>query len=321
MTVQFLLGNCLTELKKLKKNSVNTCITSPPYYQLRDYSVGNWINGDPNCNHEKGINRKHLISDSVVKPKEFYLKKCKTCGAERTDNEIGLEDNYEDYINNLVLIFDEVKRVLKHDGTLWLNIGDTYKKDKNLYGIPWRLAFALQDLGGWTLRQDIIWHKTGMPESVKDRCTKAHEYIFLLSKNKNYYFNNEAIKEDCITDYGVATSPKQIKPQSNIFGSRNNINKYLGSLKKNKRSVWKVNTQPYSELHFATFPPKLIEPMILAGSKKNDVILDCFAGAGTTGLVAERHNRNSILIELNNEYIKIAKKRIYDDFPLFNNFI
>ena len=314
MSVNFIKGNSLIELRKFPDNYINCCITSPPYFNQRDYETSEWINGGNNCNHIKGINRNHLISDAYEKPLEFYLKKCKKCGAERINNQIGLEEKYEDYIKNLILIFNEVKRVLKKDGTLWVNIGDTYRKDKNLYGIPWKLAFALQDQG-WILRQDIIWHKKGMPESVTDRCTKAHEYVFLLSKNKKYYYDNLAIQEN--SKYGVATSPNKIKPISNAFGSRNNISKYKGSLKRNKRSVWKVNTQPFSGLHTAVFPSKLIEPMILAGCPVDGLVLDCFAGAGTTGLVANRLNRNSIMIDINKKYIELSKNRIFNDFPLF----
>jgi DNA modification methylase len=298
-------GNCLETLKKIEDESINTCITSPPYFGLRDYGV---------------------------------------------DGQFGLENTIDEFINNLVNVFKEVKRVLRSDGTLWLNLGDSYNamngkgfntnkdkghsnrsqemqkkygnisnhtnmikniglKPKNLLGVPWRVALALQQ-DGWYLRQDIIWHKPNpMPESVKDRCTKSHEYIFLLSKNPKYYYDNEAIKEDCITE-GVANSPNKIKPVDGVNGSRDNLHKFKGTKKKNKRSVWKVSTKPFKDAHFATFPMDLIEPCVLAGCPEGGTVLDPFSGSGTTGIVATNHKRNSILCELSNEYIKIAKKRI-----------
>jgi|TARA_Y100000033_G_scaffold40929_1_gene41167 site-specific DNA-methyltransferase (adenine-specific) len=276
MNIDILHGDCIETLQKLDDKSINTCITSPPYWGLRNYN-----------DEEK---------------------------------QLGLEDTPEKFVNNLVKVFREVKRVLRDDGTVWLNLGDSYmgggggnynktgisqaggqhltnvrnRKDfikksgvkaKDLVGIPFRVALALQQ-DGWYLRQDIIWHKPNpMPESVKDRCTKAHEYIFLLSKNQKYYFDNEAIKEDCITK----------SKQTN---------------KKNKRSVWTVPTKPFKEAHFATFPMDLIEPCVLAGCPEGGTVLDPFGGSGTTGIVAVNHNRNAVLCELNQEYIEIAKNRI-----------
>ena len=255
MTINLIQGNCLDKLKELKSKSINCCITSPPYYALRDYNM---------------------------------------------DEQIGLEDTYQEYIENLVKVFKEVKRLLKDDGTLWLNMGDTYvgtgqktkdsyldKKYKNgrsskkkplnnrveglkrkdLMGMPWRIAFALQDVGFY-LRQDIIWYKTNpMPESVSDRCTKAHEYIFLLAKSEKYYFDNESIKEK---------SNEKIKKheEHDGFDIRSGLSKMKEQPYRNKRSVWKVNTVPFKESHFATFPPKLIEPMILAGCPEK-VCKDC----------------------------------------------
>lgn len=281
--IKILQGNCLEVLKDLPEQSVNTCITSPPYWQLRDYQ-------------EK--------------------------------EQLGLEDTPEEFVENLVNVFREVKRVLRDDGTVWLNLGDSYvgggggnynktgvsqaggqhitnvknRKDfikksglkpKDLVGIPWRVAFGLQK-DRWFLRQDIIWHKpVTMPESVTDRCTKSHEYIFLLSKKAKYYFDNEAIKEDSKTS----------------------------TVKRNKRSVWSVNTKPFKGAHFATFPPDLIRPCVLAGCPEGGTVLDPFGGAGTTGLVAEQNNRDSILIELNADYIEIAKERLNNDAPLFNEVI
>ena len=235
-------------------------------------------------------------------------------------------------------VFREVRRVLRDDGTVWLNLGDSYSsggrttttnqslrgdkdygvtrpkpskgiKPKDLIGIPWRVALALQQ-DGWYLRQDIIWHKPNpMPESVKDRCTKAHEYIFLLSKNVKYYFDNEAIKEPVKKDWGTRDRTKGkyhnegtgLQPHSGLTKSYD---------KKNKRSVWTVTTKPFKGAHFATFPMDLIEPCVLAGCPEGGTVLDPFGGSGTTGIVAVNHNRNAVLCELNQEYIDLAKERI-----------
>jgi DNA modification methylase len=252
----------------------------------------------------------------------------------------------------MVEVFREVRRVLRDDGTLWLNLGDSYGSvggnthagfnaryhgtqsaedkqgkalngvtertvvtglaTKNLLGIPWRVAFALQ-ADGWTLRQDIIWHKPNpMPESVTDRCTKAHEYIFLMSKSQKYHYDADAIKEEMI---GKPHAPKN-KANKNDGHLRNDVGtermeKVWGeSGMANKRSVWTVSTRPFKEAHFATFPPQLIEPCVKAGSKAGDTILDPFSGAGTTGLVAFQHEREFIGIELNPEYAEIATRRI-----------
>lgn len=286
-------GNSLEVLKEFPDQSIHTCITSPPYFGLRDYGVS---------------------------------------------GQIGLEQSPEEFVQNLVNIFKEVKRVLRDDGTVWLNIGDSYAgnnsrasnngragfgnpremvvnrvpigaKPKDLIGIPWRVAFALQR-DGWYLRQDIIWHKPNpMPESVADRCTKSHEYIFLLSKNDRYYFDNEAIKEPAKPDTSVRdrdntkmnNTPGRIK----MNGLKTNHYKM-----RNKRSVWTVTTKPYKEAHFATFPEDLIQPCVLAGCPKDGVVLDPFMGSGTTASVAIKNNRNYVGIELNPEYIQLAEKRL-----------
>jgi DNA modification methylase len=227
--------------------------------------------------------------------------------------QIGLEGSPARYIEALVSVFMEIGRVLRDDGTLWLNLGDSYA-DKALLGIPWRVAFALQ-AAGWNLRQDIIWHKPNpMPESVKDRCTKAHEYIFLFSKRDRYYFDSEAIAESAqfpgsagsIYDRGI---PGQI--------AHKGLNRAEPYTERNKRSVWTVPPLKFRDAHFATFPPDLIEPCILAGCPEGGTVLDPFGGAGTTGLVADRHGRDAILIELNPEYAEMARKRIINDSPLF----
>ncbi len=275
-------------LKQLDDCVIDCCVTSPPYWNLRNYGK---------------------------------------------DGQIGLEDELSDYINKLVLVFREVRRVLKDDGTLWLNLGDTYNSSKNLkgdikikpkeiMGVPWRVAFALQQ-DGWYLRQDIIWSKGNpMPESAKDRCTRSHEYIFLLTKNSKYYYDNDSIKEPCseasIKDFksrktkdnkGLNTS-EYAKVRPDLFRSRDNL--MPKDFRRNKRSVWSVNTKPFKGAHFAVFPLDLIEPCILAGSRENGVVLDCFMGSGTVGVSAKKNNRNYIGFELNEEYCKIAEKRIQD---------
>ena len=292
-------SECRLGLKCLSDNSVNCCITSPPYYGLRDY--GN-------------------------------------------DEQIGLEATPDEYFGMLVEVFREVRRVLTNDGTLWVNIGDSYAgsmkgaaqfpdnamnykqgtnrgtlskatlvkqctncKPKDLIGIPWMLAFALR-ADGWYLRQDIIWAKPSvMPESVKDRCTKAHEYIFLLSKSRKYYFDNESIKEPSTTfDTSIRdrdnTKMNNTPGRSKMHGLTTNDYEM-----RNKRSVWTVATQPFRGGHFAVFPPKLIVDCIKAGCPENGIVLDPFMGAGTTAVVARKLNRNYIGFELNPDYVKIAE--------------
>ena len=313
MGINIYKGNVFQRLKEIPDKSVNTCITSPPYWGLRDYGEG---------------------------------------------GQLGMENTPEEFVENLVNVFKEVKRVLRDDGTVWLNLGDSYisgksrystreqtlagggenqkkygilhkggkkdmyghsfYKDKDLAGIPWRVAFALQQ-DGWYLRQDIIWHKPNpMPESVKDRCTKAHEYIFLLSKNVKYYFDNEVIKEKAKFPNGP-NSPDKIKKGVGQHGmdTRGGLAKITALPYKNKRSVWTVTTKPFKEAHFATFPKDLIEPCVLAGCPENGVVFDPFGGSGTTCIVAESQNRNSIMVEINPEYVKIAKKRIEKELGIF----
>ena len=438
MMIKIHQGNCLDRLKDLEDQSINTCITSPPYWGLRDYGTAEWEGGDEGCDHkeEKGFNKQNLAAladkfDPHKNPRNpnaydtgkdvaipNFKNQCGKCGAVRKDSQLGLEDTPEEFVENLVKVFREVRRVLKDSGTVWLNLGDSYisgksrystqeqsilgggknekklgnlqrggkkdlyghpfYKDKDLAGIPWRVAFALQ-ADGWYLRQDIIWHKPNpMPESIKDRCTKAHEYIFLLSKNKKYYYDHEAIKEDAKFPDGPNT-PSSIKAVEGVYSA--NLQKIGANPKRNKRSVWTVTTKPFKEAHFATFPVDLIEPCVLAGCpekvcvecdtpyerkveikrtprwelppddpryrpskyeteydklngdtrfnvsetkdlglqkqcqcKSNETkpgtVLDPFGGSGTTAEVANKHNRNAVLIELNEEYIKIMKVRL-----------
>ena len=363
MNYEIKQGDCLEVLKTLPSDSLNCCITSPPYWGLRDYGTGEWIEGDPACSHKRDSKHSELITtghrnfDGAVGD-GIYKDKCKRCGAERKDRQIGLELTPESYVQKMVDVFREVRRVLRADGTLWLNLGDSYSgsgkgpagnlggderhleekhtkiipeglKQKDLVGIPWRVALALQ-ADGWYLRQDIIWHKPNpMPESVTDRCTKAHEYIFLMTKSANYHFDNEAIKEDSVWDVDGTGTIKRAERQreglkSNPTEMKNGIRiKYPNGKhgdgqqspktiygKRNKRSVWSVNVKPYKEAHFATFPKELIEPCVLAGCPKDGTILDPFGGSGTTAEVAIENGRNALLIELNPEYIELAKTRI-----------
>jgi site-specific DNA-methyltransferase (adenine-specific) len=304
---------------------------------------------NPNATKKMGNDEfnKNRPSRESTKTKGYYEKECPKCGAVRKDSQLGLEETPDEFANNLVKVFREVKRVLRDDGTVWLNLGDSYSsggrttttnqtlrgdkdygvtrpkpskgiKPKDLIGIPWRVAFALQ-ADGWYLRQDIIWHKPNpMPESVKDRCTKAHEYIFLLSKSPKYYFDNEAIKEDAKYPQGP-NSPKSIKKGKGEFGmdTRGGLSKIGAIDKKNKRSVWKVSTKPFKGAHFATFPKDLIEPCVLAGCPEGGTVLDPFGGSGTTGIVAAQHNRNAVLLELNQEYIDLANARINKELGMF----
>ena len=330
--VTILNGDCREVLKTLPDASVNCCVTSPPYFGLRDYGHA---------------------------------------------GQIGLESTPDDYVAELVAVFREVKRVLREDGTLWLNLGDSYggyfgdkyahkpfgqdrtadastppnkismgHMQKNLLGIPWRVAFALQ-ADGWNLRQDIIWHKPNpMPESVTDRCTKSHEYIFLLSKSLRYYYDAEAIAEPIAPSSVERLSQPNLANQAGsgrVPGKTNGTMKAVGRggrnafrgqghfrdgdtgpanregrdmrdvgadpATRNKRSVWTVTTKPYREAHFATFPPDLITPCILAGCPVGGTVLDPFGGSGTTGSVASGNGRRAVLVELNGDYVKLAQDR------------
>lgn len=284
MTARIFVGDALTRLAELPHGSVQTCVTSPPYWGLRDYG------------HE---------------------------------GQMGLEPTPDEYVANMVRLFREVRRVLSDDGTLWLNLGDTYASGKQLVGIPWRVAFALQ-ADGWWLRQDIIWHKPNpMPESVTDRCTKAHEYLFLLSKSARYFYNARAISDPVTPQsrersaYGYNTTERDTGTQAAQIGARRRQRMglretYQLSETRNKRSVWTVGVKPYSGAHFAVMPADLVEPCIMAGSSPDDLVLDPFTGSGTVGMVALRHGRRFVGIELNPEYAALAESRIYEDGPLLN---
>jgi DNA modification methylase len=344
-------------LKQLPDNFVQTVVTSPPYWGLRDYGTGDWVGGDADCSHkreskksDKTITGHKNFTEMLGVGDAIYKDICQRCGAKREDLQIGLELTPAEFIEQLCLVFDEIWRVLKEDGTLWVNLGDTYSsmrdsksvpdslrngdgtrvasaanrnpenlrkaglKHQDLVGIPWRFAFAMQDRG-WYLRQDIIWHKPNpMPESVTDRCTKSHEYIFLLSKNAKYFFDNEAIKEDSLefVRSGIREREKPVGESIVDAKKRGHGNNVGVTEKKNKRSVWSVTTSRYKDAHFATYPPELILPCILAGSKEGDTVLDPFSGSGTTGEVALQNNRNYIGFELNPDYAKLSEKRLTD---------
>jgi DNA modification methylase len=300
-------GDCREIMSRWKDEGikVQTCVTSPPYFGLRDYGH---------------------------------------------DGQIGLEQTVGEYVNNILDVFRHVWHILEDDGTVWLNLGDSYYnyrtgkgqalnkqtvsntnqdlpntcarrgnkqdglKEKDLIGIPWRVAFALQEFG-WYLRQDIIWHKPNpMPESVRDRCTKSHEYIFLLSKSPQYYFDNEAIKEPSIHAGRIINYDESKYKDENGNVKKGYETHVTGKREikdtKNKRSVWVVTVKPYKGAHFATFPKELITPCILAGSKEGDIVFDPFMGSGTTAQVALQHGRQYLGCELNKEYEKLQQERI-----------
>ena len=303
-------GDCLEVLKTLPDESVHCCVTSPPYYALRDYGM---------------------------------------------EEQIGREATPKEYISRLTEVFTEVRRVLRSDGTLWLNIADTYAgkgnqgdfvdpknpkgrngqavalnykvegcKPKDMIGIPWMLAFALRD-SGWYLRNDIIWMKENpMPESCKDRCSRCYEHIFLLSKSRKYFFDAKAISEPIApataewlkrgmkggNKYG---KPVPGQPQTQTINrprAHGEITDSMINPMRNKRDVWVVNTVPFKGGHYAAYPPKLVEPCLLAGCPEGGIVLDPFFGSGTTGMVAKQMGRHYIGIELNPEYAELAKARI-----------
>ncbi|MGE9984861.1 DNA-methyltransferase [Desulfovibrio sp. SGI.169] len=316
MTGTILTGDALSMLRTLPDESVHCCVTSPPYWGLRDYGVA---------------------------------------------GQIGLEVSPSAYVSALAPVFDEVRRVLRDDGTLWLNLGDSYVGyhgnknasgpapsdkpgyrenmrettvgadglgNKNLVGIPWRVAFALQERG-WILRSDIIWHKPNpMPESVKDRPTRAHEYLFLLSRSPRYYYDAEAVREPAAKSAAHKTGgsrysfrrahSKRVQgpanhPQGTHRPDRDDT-RYCGPTRA-RRGVWTVPTRPFPDAHFATFPPDLIRPCILAGCPVGGTVLDPFFGSGTVGQVCIEEGRNFIGIELNSEYVDMAERRIANARP------
>ena len=379
------VGDVRTVLAQIPDESVECCVTSPPYWGLRDYGTGSWEGGDEGCDHaqqrREGDDSKQATSAGSARDSLAGRERCRKCGARRVDRQLGLEPTPEAYVENMVAVFREVRRVLRRDGTCWLNIGDSYGsgpgrndseslssipiargaggslvpaggakqrggqrqgkrpdsgiKPKDLVGIPWRLAFALQ-ADDWYLRSDIVWSKPNpMPESVTDRPTKAHEYVFLLSKSPRYYYDAEAIAEPAAWErWGDQTVVKPqpgtaswIKPKSkqeltgeNRPGGRGDT--YLGFNERyaaddpasrktrNARTVWEIATQPYPEAHFATYPQELVRRCIRAGCPAGGLVLDPFMGSGTTALVAREEGRKSIGIELNPDYCELAARRL-----------
>lgn len=271
-------GDALETLQTLPSESVHCAVTSPPYYGLRDYGIA---------------------------------------------GQIGREISPDEYVARLVEVFAEVRRVLRPDGTLWVNIGDSYAsrkssdglKPKDMVGIPWLLAFALRR-DGWYLRQDIVWDKpNGMPENVADRCTKTHEYVFLLSKSATYYFNAKAIEERAIQAGRVRADKMGGNKGDKVHHSPGKV--FTGSDTRRCRAVWNLNTRPLKDAHFAPFPIELPERCLLAGCPEGGTVLDPFFGAGTTGLAALKNGREFIGIELNPEYVALAEARIDGEYPLF----
>lgn len=388
-------GNALDILRELPGESINCCITSPPYWGLRDYGTGEWTGGLPDCDHTYNHGTQGATgqrADRTFTAQAVYKDECRRCGAKRIDKQIGLEATPQQFVAKMVEVFEEVRRVLRSDGTLWLNLGDSYAsqggahggrddnqsgvgakrthisgggdkhartpcyglKPKDLVGIPWRVAFALQD-AGWWLRSDIIWAKPApMPESVTDRPTRSHEYIFLLAKSEKYYCDMESIKEPSVADHGSGNGFKRdsrlsFSDQNGVRGSdvpwkptvkarspagwktgkgshgtihpegREQEISYgqVDAALRNKRDVWTVNTDPFPEAHFATFPPALILPCVLAGCPAGGTILDPFMGAATTGLVAKANGRRAIGIELSADYCEIAAQRLSQEVLQF----
>jgi DNA modification methylase len=309
--IKIIQGNCIDKIKELEDNYIDCVVSSPPYFGLRDYGV---------------------------------------------DSQFGLEKTYQEYIANTVKVFETFKPKLKDTATIWWNVGDSYSgsgkgwskslnknnnysqginsgiiydgsKPKDLLMIPNRVAIALQE-AGWYIRSEIIWHKPNpMPESVRDRPTSCHEKIWLITKNKKYYYDADAIKEPTTesTKQRYKSGWKGNEERDYVSGKQNHFSKYIGTEKskqdalkgRNKRNVWTITTKPFKAAHFATFPPDLIEPCIKAGCPEEGTVLDPFSGSGTTGIVAKKFNRKAILIELNPEYNVIAKERINQQFGMF----
>ena len=356
ITNKVFLGDSREVLKEFPDKCIDTCITSPPYWGLRDYGTSTWVGGDKDCSHRRNTKKSdkcitgHKNFDEMLGVGDaIYKSECKRCGAKRIDSQIGLEEEVNDYIEQLVDVFGEVHRILKDDGTVWLNLGDSYSgstgksggvskiqsvkrqvdtgsigslrpakvaglKRKDLIGIPWRAAFALQKYG-WYLRQDIIWHKPNpMPEPANDRCVKSHEYIFLLSKNPQYYFDADSIKEPSITpNTGTSWKQRKLDGEPMRHGLQGAAAVGAGNFKtyekRNKRSVWTVPTKPYSGAHFATFPPELITPCIKAGSREGGIVLDPFMGSGTIAEYSKKLGRLYTGVELNEEYHALINER------------
>ena len=337
------IGDVKDRIKEISSESIQTIVTSPPYWGLRDYGTGKWEGGDRHdCSHRRDSKQSDKTITGHKKFDEMngvgdaiYKTVCKKCGAIRVDQQLGLEEHPEEYVSNFIELARQFKRVLRKDGTFWLNLGDTYfgakgghwssdnsftndttgtkyrenrkappphpyLKTKDLVGIPWRVAFGLQE-DGWYLRNDIIWHKPNpMPEAVKDRCAKSHEYIFMLSKSRKYYFDYKSILEPST----LSLNPCEFTEYEE------------GVVRKD---VWTLNTSSYKGAHFAVFPDTIPKLCILAGSREDDYILDPFMGSGTTAVMAQRLNRNWVGIELNPKYAEIINSRTSQMDLFYNN--
>lgn len=379
--ITILEGDCVKILPTLPDQCVNCCVTSPPYWGLRDYGTAIWEGGEASCSHQNAHSLQGQTGQRADRTftgsQNFYQGVCAKCGARRIDSQIGLEPTPEEYVSRMVEVFREVRRVLRDDGTLWLNLGDSYASDagvdrmpttlpgsrlpsgwtnraqphrvhtvsrsgsscdpkrgdraegqpyngspcgnglkpKDLCMMPARVAIALQ-ADGWYLRSDIIWHKPNpMPESVTDRPTKAHEYLFLLSKSERYYYDAEAIAEKADpSNYRGNPSLRNVPPGQNRQGKLDSRRGEVFCESRNKRSVWTVPTEAYPEAHFATFPTALIDPCIKAGCPAGGTVLDPFGGSGTTMQVARALGCRGLMIELNAAYCILADKRLRQAF-------
>lgn len=362
------LGDNIEILRELPEQSVQTVMTSPPYWGLRDYGTADWEGGDEDCEHTITHDNDAKNPDAD-RPFRGDRSKCLKCDAKRVDLQVGLENTPEAYIESLVELFREVRRVLKDDGTVWLNLGDTYWggkgksgmidsslqakrtntlnkshhndtggkgktrpqdykhttfKPKDLCLMPHRVAIALQE-DGWLVRNDIIWEKPNcMPSSAKDRLTVSHEYIFLLAKQKKYYYDQDAVREPYTTPMnrwgGTTLKADGESTWDEGTGQSTYRNRSMRPNPKgrNRRTVWKIPTKSYKGAHFAVFPEALVEPCVLAGAPEGGIVLDPFVGSGTVPLVAIKNNRKFIGIDLNEEYLKLAVKRLEDSKPLLD---
>jgi len=359
---QILVGDVREQLAQIPDESVQTCVTSPPYWGLRDYGTASWDGGDPECEHappqdwiDHNFNANSGFgvgagTQSAASVGRWYSSDgaCR-CGAVRIDSQIGLEQTPEEYVEQMVQVFREVRRVLRDDGTLWLNLGDSYAinpgdrnkvggfqakptadraaaesamshlkrgnglKPKDLVGIPWRVAFALQ-ADGWWLRSDIIWHKPNpMPESIRDRPTKSHEHIFLLTKSARYFYDIESVREQPKPwNDGKMAAPKLGDHKLTDAYGQQTVKQFDEIKGANRRDVWTITTKPFPGAHFAVFPPEVPTLCIKAGTKVGDTVLDPFTGSGTTGIIASNLGRDFVGIELNPEYAEMARTRIHD---------
>jgi len=359
--VTLITGDVRAVLPTLAAESVQTVVTSPPFFGLRDYGTAMWDGGRLDCDHIERLARNDTERETPGgRGGSFrggalqHRDLCRRCGARRIDQQIGLEPTPDDYVAELVAVFRDVRRVLRPDGTLWLELGDSYSsggrttqtanqlrphmehtqhrapvvpgvKPKDLLGMPWRVALALQ-ADGWWLRSCIIWHKpTPMPEAVRDRPTTAHSSVFLLAAGERYFYDAEAIAESAAYGYreGGMRSGAYLNNHAYLNSDMDYTKRTVGGGvggTRNARTVWTIPPEPFREAHFATFPQALAERCILAGSRPGDTVLDPFSGAGTVAVVAKRLERRAIGVELNPDYQAMAIRRLRQDvLPLFSH--